>query len=168
MKKFQLLVITFLISLSICVIASTQVKAQSLPLAEFAVKTPGSVTADIPFTLTVTAKDADLGTVTSFSASVDLSASPGSISPNRTGTSDWSNGVWSGSVTLTTAGFITVFANDDSGHTGTAFLTVNVPLVAPSVSVSAGTVDRGQISSCLLYTSPSPRDGLLSRMPSSA
>ena len=25
-----------------------------------------------------------------------------------------------------------------------------------------------QVSSCLLYTSPSPRDGLLSRMPSSA
>ena len=26
----------------------------------------------------------------------------------------------------------------------------------------------GQIGGCLLYTSPSPRDGLLSRMPSSA
>ena len=26
----------------------------------------------------------------------------------------------------------------------------------------------GRIMSCLLYTSPSPRDGLLSRMPSSA
>ena len=27
---------------------------------------------------------------------------------------------------------------------------------------------RGHLYSCLLYTSPSPRDGLLSRMPSSA
>ena len=27
---------------------------------------------------------------------------------------------------------------------------------------------KTQIASCLLYTSPSPRDGLLSRMPSSA
>ena len=27
---------------------------------------------------------------------------------------------------------------------------------------------RGDIHICLLYTSPSPRDGLLSRMPSSA
>ena len=26
----------------------------------------------------------------------------------------------------------------------------------------------GQVQACLLYTSPSPRDGLLSRMPSSA
>ena len=30
-----------------------------------------------------------------------------------------------------------------------------------------GRVDR-QVKVCLLYTSPSPRDGLLSRMPSSA
>ena len=29
-------------------------------------------------------------------------------------------------------------------------------------------VDIGLIEGCLLYTSPSPRDGLLSRMPSSA
>ena len=27
---------------------------------------------------------------------------------------------------------------------------------------------RGKVEGCLLYTSPSPRDGLLSRMPSSA
>ena len=28
--------------------------------------------------------------------------------------------------------------------------------------------DRLELKTCLLYTSPSPRDGLLSRMPSSA
>ena len=28
--------------------------------------------------------------------------------------------------------------------------------------------EEGKVTSCLLYTSPSPRDGLLSRMPSSA
>ena len=32
----------------------------------------------------------------------------------------------------------------------------------------AAMVDRSAFSVCLLYTSPSPRDGLLSRMPSSA
>ena len=30
------------------------------------------------------------------------------------------------------------------------------------------TADIGWVTGCLLYTSPSPRDGLLSRMPSSA
>ena len=46
--------------------------------------------------------------------------------------------------------------------------------VAVAVLVSAGATDDGTRSGqalrefCLLYTSPSPRDGLLSRMPSSA
>ena len=31
-----------------------------------------------------------------------------------------------------------------------------------------GLLTTGNINNCLLYTSPSPRDGLLSRMPSSA
>ena len=34
--------------------------------------------------------------------------------------------------------------------------------------VGCGTNTSGALSACLLYTSPSPRDGLLSRMPSSA
>ena len=34
--------------------------------------------------------------------------------------------------------------------------------------VTALLSDSGVINDCLLYTSPSPRDGLLSRMPSSA
>ena len=33
---------------------------------------------------------------------------------------------------------------------------------------AATTVEAGMVEVCLLYTSPSPRDGLLSRMPSSA
>ena len=35
-------------------------------------------------------------------------------------------------------------------------------------SFTVGTADPYVTDSCLLYTSPSPRDGLLSRMPSSA
>ena len=53
------------------------------------------------------------------------------------------------------------------GNSGTGLMTFTVTLSAPSgktVEVIAVTSDF----SCLLYTSPSPRDGLLSRMPSSA
>ena len=40
---------------------------------------------------------------------------------------------------------------------------------APGVGLAANQVGiLKQIVTCLLYTSPSPRDGLLSRMPSSA
>ena len=41
--------------------------------------------------------------------------------------------------------------------------------IVPMGVVSIGVVPMGVVSlGCLLYTSPSPRDGLLSRMPSSA
>ena len=36
------------------------------------------------------------------------------------------------------------------------------------VGILGGSVASLQVLACLLYTSPSPRDGLLSRMPSSA
>ena len=42
------------------------------------------------------------------------------------------------------------------------------PTVHNNVVVGAGAKILGPIEVCLLYTSPSPRDGLLSRMPSSA
>ena len=40
--------------------------------------------------------------------------------------------------------------------------------VIPSASVPVVTVQKAQNGGCLLYTSPSPRDATLSRMPSSA
>ena len=44
-------------------------------------------------------------------------------------------------------------------------------VVTDTIPLSQEAIDSGkirQLSVCLLYTSPSPRDGLLSRMPSSA
>ena len=39
---------------------------------------------------------------------------------------------------------------------------------AVAETLTSPMANRGRITHCLLYTSPSPRDGLLSRMPSSA
>ena len=44
----------------------------------------------------------------------------------------------------------------------------NVTVVKVTTSVVKGKTKRNRFGVCLLYTSPSPRDGLLSRMPSSA
>ena len=49
----------------------------------------------------------------------------------------------------------------DKGHTWTW-------VAAPTTTGSLFKGTGGQMTTCLLYTSPSPRDGLLSRMPSSA
>ena len=43
-----------------------------------------------------------------------------------------------------------------------------VNLLGQNVNSYRGLMDDGEVADCLLYTSPSPRDGLLSRMPSSA
>ena len=40
--------------------------------------------------------------------------------------------------------------------------------VVSTVGELADAAEKARVHSCLLYTSPSPRDGLLSRMPSSA
>ena len=44
---------------------------------------------------------------------------------------------------------------------------LKVAVVAPSASNDLA-FSQSMVDACLLYTSPSPRDGLLSRMPSSA
>jgi hypothetical protein len=146
MKKPQIIIIVFLISLSICALASMQAKAAGLD--HFVVSAPGSVTAGSVFTLTVTAKNASENTVTSYNSSVGLNASSGSISPTSTGTSGWSSGVWSSSsVTLSAAGSITITANDGSGHTGTATLTVTAgSLDHITASVSPASVTAGSTS----------------------
>ena len=48
------------------------------------------------------------------------------------------------------------------------YLTVGAGVLAHWKTFSFTQSDDDQVVSCLLYTSPSPRDGLLSRMPSSA
>ena len=62
---------------------------------------------------------------------------------------------------------------DLSSQFGTALISAgNLTLVSgPSNAASSITVDsdwNGNVDTCLLYTSPSPRDATLSRMPSSA
>ena len=46
-------------------------------------------------------------------------------------------------------------------------MVIDVPGVS-SKDPNTGDIVKDKVISCLLYTSPSPRDGLLSRMPSSA
>ena len=49
-----------------------------------------------------------------------------------------------------------------------SFQTAEVTIFANGTVIRAEEKTDNLYSSCLLYTSPSPRDGLLSRMPSSA
>ena len=53
-------------------------------------------------------------------------------------------------------------------HEGEKAATAERHRTVASVTLTGGASTRAREESCLLYTSPSPRDGLLSRMPSSA
>ena len=51
---------------------------------------------------------------------------------------------------------------------GTIHGAVNLVIVEPYLDEAIGIENQNLFTSCLLYTSPSPRDATLSRMPSSA
>ena len=51
---------------------------------------------------------------------------------------------------------------------GPEYFTAGVTNIDHPLPVTADTLFQVGSNTCLLYTSPSPRDGLLSRMPSSA
>ena len=61
-----------------------------------------------------------------------------------------------------------ISTGDESGTWGTSTNT-NLELIAEAFSFGTEAITtNADTHTCLLYTSPSPRDGLLSRMPSSA
>ena len=56
----------------------------------------------------------------------------------------------------------------ESGGRQNMFPSETRPYIDESVSYDGYPQNAEKVNGCLLYTSPSPRDGLLSRMPSSA
>ena len=64
-------------------------------------------------------------------------------------------------------------SGDNLAEIETEKITIEIPAQSSGkltkiIAPVGATVNVGQSIACLLYTSPSPRDGLLSRMPSSA
>ena len=58
-------------------------------------------------------------------------------------------------------------AGDRSSYVAMAD-TFRLDFVGTKAGIKGASVTMGYLETCLLYTSPSPRDGLLARMPSSA
>ena len=72
-------------------------------------------------------------------------------------------------IATTVTGLIDAISYLALGHVFTANMTGNVVFLAFAVAGVPGlSLMRSLTALCLLYTSPSPRDGLLSRMQSSA
>ena len=123
MKKLQILILAFLISLSICAYANMQVRAAS-NLSQFVFSSISSPQTGSAFSITITAKASNGNTVTSYTGTNALTVSSGTISP--TSTTAFISGVWTGQVTLSQAGTgisISTSGNGKSGKSNT--FTVN-------------------------------------------
>jgi hypothetical protein len=98
--------------------SSTTLTVKAGSLDHFAITTPTSYTSGLPFTITVTAQDAQGNTVTRFNGTISLSTNIGTINPRISGV--FTNGVLTCSVTLTGIGPATITVNDASSHVGTS------------------------------------------------
>ena len=119
----------------------------------------GGPNSDGVYTITVTADDGEGGTVTD---TFDLTISnPAPIAVNDVNTSSEDGPDATGNVIL----------ENDSDPDGDDLIVTEVNSDAANVGQATAGSNGGLFTintDCLLYTSPSPRDGLLSRMPSSA
>jgi uncharacterized repeat protein (TIGR01451 family) len=73
---------------------------------------------DIPFSVTITARDASGGVLTTYDGQADLSDSTGTISPTVTGA--FSNGTWTGDATIGQAAEGVTITVQDGAATGTS------------------------------------------------
>src|SRR5450756_3014232 len=119
MKKLQILIIAFLISLLICALTSMPARAQTGNLSQFVFNTISSPqTAGSAFSITITAKASNGNTITSYTGTNTLTASSGTISP--TSTTAFVAGVWTGQVTLSQAGTGISISTSGGGKSGTS------------------------------------------------
>src|SRR5204863_274467 len=82
-------------------------------LHHFAVANPGTQTAGTPFSLSMTAQDANNNTVTAFTGTVGIAVDSGSVSPTTSST--FIAGVRSEGVTVTLAGSRTITVTRTGG-----------------------------------------------------
>jgi hypothetical protein len=106
-------------------------------ITSFTVTESGSQYSGTAFSISITALDQNNHVITGFSSSVGLSVNGGpTISPASTGTTGWSNGVWTGSVTLTGTGSSVTIKATDGTATGTSN-SFSVSLTPPQIDKSA-------------------------------
>ena len=112
---------------------STGLTVNPAGLDHFVFNAIGTQTAGSAFGITITAKDLANNTVTSYAGMPSLTFSAGSISPSSAN-GTFSNGVWTGTVTVTGPGLSVSITATDGRYTGTS----NLFTVNPTISASAG------------------------------
>jgi hypothetical protein len=103
-------------------------------LHHFNINTIGNQTSAVPFNVTITAKDLNNNTITSFNNTVAISSTIGTISPKTSGS--FSSGVLIQSVTITGEGIGAIGVVGDTKTGNSNSFTVIVPCTAPAINTA--------------------------------
>jgi hypothetical protein len=123
---------------------SNSFAVEPTPLDHFDLGPIASEQAGTAFTITITAKDANGNTVTSFSGTAALSDTTGTVSPTLTG--NFSSGAWTGSVLIPKAQVGVVITVSAEGKTGSSNPFEVIPLIASGfVRTSGGQAIAGVV-----------------------
>ena len=101
----------------------------------------------------------------------NVSSSDGGLTWTATFTPDIGVSDLTNLIVLNNTGITDLAGNTGTGTTNSANYQVQTQVPTATIVVADPALKAGEtslVTICLLYTSPSPRDGLLSRMPSSA
>lgn len=112
--------------------ATASLTVSPAALDHFNVWIPDAATVGSSIPISVTAKDVFGNTVTGFTGTVSLTATQGSVSPATTGS--FVSGYWTGYVSPSATGSITVTAIDSGNHSGTSSPIVLVPVYTSTLS----------------------------------
>ena len=103
--------------------------------------------------ISIIAQDSYSNTVPSFSNTVSLTSSQGSATPSTS--SSFTSGVWTGTVTLSNAGSITLAVSDGNSHAGTS-RTIDVVAAASPTPTPTATSTTVPTATPTPTTSPTP------------
>jgi hypothetical protein len=143
--------------------AATTALPPPTALTSFALRGPSSAIASTPFSLTITAKDSTGATEETVIGTTTLSVDDGTITPESIAESAFTNGIWTGNVTLSKAGLRKVTAVNGSavgtgeiivGNATREFSSTELGIPGMSITVPAGAASEEVSISASIITAP--------------
>jgi hypothetical protein len=138
--------------------AATTAAPTPTDLSSFSISGPTTAISGTPFSLTITARDSTGATEETVVGTTNLYVDDGTITPESIAESAFTNGIWTGNVTLSKIGARTITASNE-GSTGTAQIivtnaTLEITSSGVTITVPAGASSEEVNVSVSIITDP--------------